>query len=101
MKSGKGEEGGTVNTAFVEPEALVVEFGPFDALKTDKSCSHHGCQKQPTGPGLPFLHRHLGKVIGKRTADKNDGVDARQKLRHGWKLDPVTEVRRPGTCSLP
>ena len=100
MKSRQGKEGGAVDTPFVEPESLMIELCPFDALESHERGAHQSCEKHPAGSGLPFLHGHLGKVINKGTTDQNDRVDARQELGHRRKFDSITEIRWPGSSPL-
>lgn len=101
MKSREREESGTVDASLVEPEPFVVELRPFDTLESHECGPHQGGKEHPAGAGLPFLNRYLGEMIDKGTTDQDDSVDTRQELGHWGKLDPVTKVRWPGTCSLP
>ena len=65
VETGEGEEGRSVDAPLVEPESLVVELGPLDALDADKGLTHRGGAQDPPGPRLAFLHRDFREVIRK------------------------------------
>ena len=85
MESGHDEEGRTIDPAFVEPEAFVMEVPPFVTLDADKEASQQDGNEEPGQSGLALLHGNFRKVERHAARNEEDRVNARQlyRKRHG------------------
>jgi hypothetical protein len=81
VESGQNKKRSTVSSAFVEPQAFMVQVIPFVGLDAEEERAEQHGDKKPENPLFAFFHRHLGKVVGEAARYEENRVDTREQNR--------------------